>query len=179
MPFGKNPTAMLLLLLAAPALLAAGSDGSAPFTITISGPTQPVAVGAEVRVHVVLTNISRETLCIQRSPSPGVAEFYYTVRVWDEHGTEAKITDYGRTAKAQQNQGSQSLKLLRPGDEDEEDSVVSKQFDMTAPGQYKIQFEKVLSHDPGNGSVLAAKRPHDPKDSIVKSNEITVTVAAQ
>lgn len=167
----------MVLLLTVPALLLAGGDDkSAPFTITISGPNQPVEEGAEVRIHVVLTNVSGRPVSVQRSPSPELAEFYYTVRVRDEHGPEAKMTDYGRAASKGQYQGSQMLILLRPGEEDEENTVLSKQFDMSAPGTYTIQLERAISRDPKDGSFMAVKSAHEPKDGIVKSNQITITL---
>jgi hypothetical protein len=166
----------MALLLTAPALLAANGNGSALFTTTISGPAQPVAEGAEVRIHVVLTNVSEQTIFVQSPPGSGQAEAYYTVQVWDEHGAEAKMTDYGRAARSQRFGGSQSLTGVPPGGKFEQDTLVGKQFDMSAPGDYTIQLSRAFSHDPKDGSILAVKGLHEPIDGIVKSNQITVTV---
>jgi hypothetical protein len=166
----------LLIAVAASLPGQAPETGSPPFTIAISGPAQPVAEGAEIRVHILLTNVSAQPVQVKRSPSDELAEFFYTVRVWDEHDNEVKLTDYGSAARARRYQGSQTLKLVPPGGQEEEYSVLSKQFDMSAPGEYKIQLERVVSRDPKDGTFWAATI-QDRAFEIVKSNMITVIVA--
>lgn len=139
----------------------AGSDGH-PFTITISADHGIIRVGDEARVHVVLTNISDQDLVVRRSVDPYSAEQHYTIRVRDKDQKDAPETEYGRRAMQRQLIGSDSAKILKPGEKLEEDTVLSRVFGLTSPGEYGVQFLRPVSDNP--------------KAEVVKSNTITITV---
>jgi hypothetical protein len=150
------------LILTAPAALPTGADAPLPFTITISPPTRAVKVGTEIRIHVVLTNVSNKPIFESRFPRTDQAEFQYLVRVHDQTGRDAPETEYGRAARQRVFIGSVRSQLLQPGEKLEEDTIIDKQFNLSAPGEYEVQLSRPASDDP--------------KDGVVTSNKITITV---
>jgi len=152
----------LLLICIVYTVPAFGQTTEQPFTITITAPTEVVKVGDEVRVHAVLTNVSDKEILARGSPKGARAETNYTVQVHDRNGNEAPETEYGRAARMHQFAGSVLKVLLKPGEKMEEDTILGKQFDLSSPGDYLVRLSRPVSNDP--------------KDGIVKSNEITITV---
>ena len=163
MRFTRIITLAIAATLAIPALFATTGEISQPFTITISMPKETVKVGGELRVHVVLTNVSNQSLFIKRSPDPVQAELHYTVKVHDKKGSDVKETKYGQAVRKHELLIiSDAAILLEPGEILEEDTVLSKLFDLTSPGEYEVQLSRPVSDDP--------------KAENVKSNIITITV---
>ncbi len=113
---------------------------------------------------MVLTSISNQTLVLRCSVGPLTADQHYTVRVHDKSGKDAPETEYGRHARLHQLIGSDAATLLKPGEKLEEDTVLSTVFDLTSPGEYEVQLSRPVSDDP--------------KDGVVKSNIIAITVVA-
>ena len=143
--------------------IAKAQDGNVqPLKVTISAAREEVKVGEEVRIHVVLTNVSEQTITVLRSPSQEQAEEHYTVRVYDKSGKDATETKYGHAAGSYRFGGSEIVKPLAPGETMAEDTILSKQFDLTAPGEYQIQVSRPVSENP--------------KDGVVQSNKIIITV---
>ena len=133
-----------------------------PFTITISSLEHSVRSGGEVRIHVVLTNVSDHVIWVDRSPSKTQAEIHYNVRVRDVSGNDVKETKYGHAARAHEVYGSEINQPVKPGEKLEEDTLIGKQSDISSPGEYRIQLTRPASSDP--------------KDGVIKSNEIAITI---
>lgn len=72
---------VLSIINSAPRLVAQADASKAPFTIAISAP-RTAKVAEEIRVHVVLTNISGQELVFRRAVSPNEAEQHFAIRVW-------------------------------------------------------------------------------------------------
>ncbi len=158
---GRNMTLALAAIMAIPAHLAATGDNNLPFTITISV-TQPVfQAGKQIRVHVVLTNVSDQTIAVARSAAPDDAEEYYTIQVHDTSGNDAPKTDFARSGKKGVTAGSNVIVDLEPGQKVEEDGYLNGIYDLP-PGEYEVQFSRPVSYDPNA--------------EIVMSNKITITV---
>ncbi len=153
----------IVTIMAATGYFGAAEDNKQPFTITISAYKDTVRIGEETRLHVVLANISDQSLVFRRSVSPITAEHHYTVLVHDKRGKNTQETEYGRHTRLHQLIGSDSAILLKPGEKLEEDAILSDVFDLTSPGEYEIQFLRPVSEDPN-------------EKEIVKSNTITITV---
>ena len=146
-------------LTVAAVVAAAPGDRNQPFIITISSAQGTVKAGDDVRVHAVLTNTSDKEILARHSAR---AEINYTVRVHDRNGKDAPETEYGHSARTHEFAGSVLKVLLKPGDIMEEDTLLNKEFELLSPGEYVIQLSRPVSNYP--------------RDGIVKSNEITVTV---
>jgi hypothetical protein len=165
MRLGRIITLSVAALMAAPVLIGATDNSSHPFTITINAHQENVRPGEEIRVHIVLTNVSDQPLVVLMSPNPAEAELHYTVFVHDQSGKNASETDYGRRIRLRQLIGSDAATVLKPGEKLEELTVLTKVFDLSAPGEYEVQLSRPVSEDS--------------KDGIVKSNKITVAVRAE
>jgi hypothetical protein len=146
-----------------PVCISAAADKSQPFTVAISASQETVKIGEEIRVHVVLTNVSSEPLFVRRSPNPAEAEMHYTVLFRDKNGKDASETKYGRAVRKHELViVSDAAIVLDPGQKLEEDTDLHKLFEITSPGEYEVEFSRHVDDDPNN--------------EIVKSNRITITV---
>jgi len=140
-----------------------------PFSVTISATQTVMKAGAEVRINVVLTNISDREIYINVSGGPG--ELDYTVSVLDRSGHEAPETKYLRALRGEDASDpgetttlvvarSFGLRDVKPGETFRSSIDLGKLYDLQ-PGKYTIQLERI----------------EEETHPVVKSNTITVTVA--
>jgi hypothetical protein len=156
-------TLAIVAVVAAPGSFAAANDNNQPFTITISTAQGTVKANEEIRVRVVLTNVSNQDLPVRFSRNPREAELHYAVSVHDKSGKEVAETKYGSTARKHQMIGlSEAATLLKPGEQLEEYAILDNMFDLKSMGEYEVQLSRPVSTDP--------------KDGVVKSNKITIIV---
>jgi uncharacterized protein (DUF2141 family) len=132
-----------------------------PFTITISASQQTFQADKQIRIHVVLTNVSDHTIVIAKSFAPNDAEEYYAIQVYDNNGNDAHKTEFARSGKKHVTAGSVIIIDLEPGQKVEEDGYLNGIYDLP-PGEYKVQLSRPVSYDP--------------KAEIVTSNKITIIV---
>jgi hypothetical protein len=158
---------LLIVAIQAIAQSAARDSQKAFFTMRINLKDGTVKPGSEVQVMVELTNTSAGNISLWRSrtgPSP------YTIRVVDPAGKALATRDAIRNGKAglgSDNKppravvGTGSSVTIAP-DETKKDAVsIEDQFDLSQPGAYEIQFERI-----------------DPSTKlVVKSNIVTLTIA--
>lgn len=163
MKLGSILAIAIAAIVATPACIAAVDDNKQPFTIVISARQETVKVGEEARVHVVLTNTSKQELFLRVSVGNTTAEQHYTVIAVEKSGKEVPETEYGRHARLRQLIGSDSATLLKPGEKREEDIVLTSVFDLSSPGEYEIQISRPASEEPD-------------EMKIIKSNKITILV---
>ena len=146
-------------------------DGQkASFTMSISLKESTVKPGSEVQVAVELTNTSTERIWLWRSrsgPPP------YTIKLLDREGKGAAVTAKGRAFQKGEAIIRENGRVVRafpgggeqvsaaPGETVKDWVSVDDQFDLTQPGIYTIQLERVD---------LITKL-------LVKSNALTFTVA--
>ena len=114
-----------------------------------------------MQVQITLTNTSNRRLLIQeRNPATD-----YQIDVRDERGTAVPETELGRKLKEPPMIPMNSRNFgiyLRPNESTKENIALSDLYDLSHPGQYTIQVSRAVSNKP--------------KDGVVKSNTITVTV---
>jgi len=166
MRLAMNITLAIAATLAIPALFAATSDSSHPFTITISAPQNTIKVGDDILIHVVLTNVSDHGISIP--PKTLDATCDYIIQIQGEKGLISSKPDCS---------GSHimGIRQLKPGESVEGNITLSdiihydskmddmvKTFDFTSPGEYVIQLSRHISDDPDK--------------EVVKSNNLTITV---
>lgn len=132
-----------------------------PLSIAISAPQSSLKVGSDVRLEVTLTNTSNRRMLIkERNPATD-----YEIDIRDERGTAVPGSDFGRKLKEPPviPMNSRNLGIyLRPNESTKESITLSELYDLSRPGKYLIQVERGVSDNP--------------KDGVVKSNKITVTV---
>jgi hypothetical protein len=128
----------------------APEDQALPVTLTISGP-ESVTVGDEIRITAVLKNVSARMAAIW-SGDP------YTTIIHDEHGNvpPVKPGDWLWT-------GSGGEARIEP-EKTFTEYVGVKEYDLV-PGKYIVQVKRALRDSADY-----------PKNSILESNEITITV---
>jgi hypothetical protein len=158
--------ALLSLLLVAIAVNPCQSEAAkppkAPFSISISAEKQAVEQGSLVSIKIRLTNTSNRRMNASASYYGGV-DASYQQEVWNDAGNLAERYQAGQPQPVASLHGTVKLRTLRPGESWENVSAISPQYDMSRPGQYVIQFSRPISDNP--------------KDGVVKSNKIAVTVA--
>ncbi len=140
------------------------------FKITVSAP-QTVEAGTEIRVHVVLKNISDRVFFVDTIGGPSLADINFSIFIHDAMGNEipkSKLFPNGRPRA-----GSAGFISVQPGETLEQDAPLSYLYDMNKPGQYFVHITRSAS------DASASPGPHrsDPRNnSIVSSNEVTITV---
>ena len=130
-----------------------------PITITISTSQTVVKAGAPVLLHIVLANLSQQSITVFKSPGWGSAQQHYFISVSDSVGNETSNGDY--ILKKEGRAGSRIMVTLKPGDQLEEDATISKMFDLKSSGIYQIFVKR--------------QSPLDP-DVFIQSNLISITV---
>jgi hypothetical protein len=166
------PLAPIFILLVP---LAAQSPTPA-FSLSITAEPQTAKPGAEVTLSIVLTNNSQKQLPFRMDRYHPESNF--TIRVTDPTGEPAgktriyRMNTGDRTGKDAVEApydphhevisiGSVGVSGIQPGIVLEQKTVLNKLFDLTQPGKYTIQVEKM----------------DDLSKTVVKSNVVTVTVA--
>lgn len=130
--------------------LSASASSELPITLTISAPHSPT-VGDEVVITAVLKNISPQKVAIS-SGGP------YIPIIHDEHGKVPPLKP-GLWLWA----GSGGRGWLEPGETFTESAGSLNQYEL-APGKYFVKVKRPLDS------------PRYPKDTMLESNEITITV---
>jgi hypothetical protein len=153
-------------------LLAGGTQAvpkpQAPFSIAISPLQQSIAAGTEVKVEIALKNISNREIYLSKSNGRSQAEFVFVVEAHNDAGEPAPETEYQRrvmrreTTKRNVLFWSEIILNLKPGEILQDEAIVSNLYDLSRPGRYLIQVSRRVSDNP--------------KDGVVKSNIIAVTV---
>jgi hypothetical protein len=138
----------------------AGQSPQPRFLITISTPQAVVRSGGEVKVKIALKNISDHEISVSRSIGEDQGELHNDILVTDEH---AKLLTKKKATTSDPNfviVDSTIFVRLRPGDVFKDGIIVSNSHDVTKPGKYTIQVERL----------------DDESKILVKSNTIIVTV---
>jgi hypothetical protein len=128
-----------------------------PFSIRITAPAS-VKLGDMIWVRATLTNISEHTISGSTVRAGGIdLAFDYDIR-------EATGRPVERPGKQNLGKHIQSVltRTLNPGESVEEDTLISRAFDMRVAGRYEVQLSRRVSDDPKSG--------------IVKSNKVIIEV---
>jgi hypothetical protein len=156
--------AVLAVSIAAPSPTA-----EATFSIAIKAAQETVKSGSEARVGITLTNISKRQISIFKVNGNGQAELAgFDVDVRNTDGNTPPETKYHKKIKTGEDaQGETSQVVvsggyisLNSGESVKDEIVVTRLFDLSSPGSYKVQVEKM----------------DEQSKVVVKSNVITVTV---
>jgi hypothetical protein len=128
------------------------------FSLTLSAPNAEVALGANVFVTILQTNLSDRTIDCSAQADSGV-DYNYKFDVRDQHGTEAaKVVLKHPELVATSYQGC----TLPPRESRLEGLLVNRVYQFNEPGEYTIQVSRLDEGVPGR--------------VFVKSNIVTITV---
>ena len=150
---------IVLLSLLVGAALPQTARQQIPFSFVIDAPNQ-VQSGSPITVRVTITNTSKATIGLDEME---VSPYIGIVRGAD--GILTPETEQGRKIKEKQKQrvdpnfvASRFASPLGPGKSVTAECVVSKLYDMSVPGKYSIQLERIWGRN------------------VIPSNTITVNV---
>jgi hypothetical protein len=143
-----------------------------PFDISIraenpgsqTGPgSYTIKAGSEIFITVHLTNISKHNLTFDYdSDSRTGVSFSHQYEVRDSNGNAVQKRTINHPEIGSTGHGWPA-RILKPGESmDINGDHISRLYDLSQSGTYRIQLSRVVSADP--------------KDGVVRSNTITVTV---
>ncbi len=172
--FGCMRTSLLWFLVATltvglPSVALAQVRTAASFTLAIAAHQKAAKAGSDVRIEIVVTNVSRRDITVSRSNGEGQAELSgYTAEVRDRKAHLISETTYGRGLRGEESSSagpivsitSDLVYPLQPNQQLKDVLIVNKLRDMSQPGVYVVQVQRT---DPDSGI-------------LVKSNKITVRV---
>jgi hypothetical protein len=150
----------------------AAQTSKPPFTATIgvenlgsqTGPdSYTVKAGSDVFIKVHLTNISKRKLSLgYDKDSRTNVDFFHQYEIRDGNGDLAEKRKIDHPEIGSTGHGWPA-RILKPGESmDITGDFISRLFDLSQLSQYTVQLSRAVSDDP--------------KDGVVKSNTITVTV---
>jgi hypothetical protein len=135
-----------------------------------------VQLGAEVRIKIVLKNISTHPIDFSRSPSEERGEDSHEVEVRDEQGNRLSETKYYRVVRGKEvddtprpngefsprfvRGGSRLGKTVPPGEVFTDGLILNKLVEIAAPGKYTV----------------TVRRLDETTKSFVSSNTINLTL---
>jgi hypothetical protein len=157
-------TIFVLLLIASCIMpdVGQGQATSRPFTIAISAEDSVVKAGSDVYLTIRMTNTSKHDLDCSVSDNSMLGmdvKYQYDVRDNTSNLVREKVFKHPELAT-----GHFRLCTIKPGETATSGgNLITKRFDLSRPGEYIVQVSRAVSDNP--------------KDGIVKSNAITITVS--
>lgn len=155
-------------LLASAAFAAGAPSQGGPFTLTLVAPRQPLEVGKPLTLRVKVRNKLERPISVPVSLGTYADEQIYHLHILDERGLRPERATLpkpkGGKGLAVVAGGSMQAKQLEPGETLTDEVNVSRFYDLSRPGKYKIWVGELFDLGPGQPS------------GLVKSNTITVTV---
>jgi hypothetical protein len=146
-----------------------------PYSITISTPNLIVKAGSQVRITIIVKNITDRKVPVMQSNGVDEGEFNYDLDIRDEQGKQAPETNELRSLRGEPDEHghrhasyivSEITYYLKPGETLQDGIIANKLYDLSKPGKYTIQVSR---YKPEYGK-------HGFSKARVKSNKITLTV---
>jgi len=142
-----------------------------PFSIAITGPTNPIRLGSPIVLKLVLTNTSQKGIGVLfRDVGPGYGGQRFRnmdIRVVDSSDKPVEETDLGMTIHGRNpkvvwgSPGKRGAAIgIGPGQTLTEQAELNKEFDLRKPGIYTVQ----------------AQRWDGEHGQMVLSNKVTITI---
>jgi hypothetical protein len=173
-----------------PAQTVEASSGKPRLSVALSAVEKTSKAGSRVIVDVSLTNTSSGRVLL---PGGGGEDMlpWYTIQVRRKDGTPVPDSQLVQARKRESakplppgmfkvDNYSRIAGEMQPGQTLKERVVLSDLYDMSEPGDYVVQAQRV---EPANGAVLKSTGPASTSatdksnaDTVVKSNSITLTV---
>jgi len=146
-----------LMLLWLAVLPSAPQAGSSSLAITISAPVETIKAGSRLYIKITMTDISNDPVDCSSYYVSGT-DRRFRIEILNSQGELMKKKDL----HPENVPGSFASCMLQPGESVTRDDLVSWANDLTHPGVYTIQVQRVVGKDEKSG--------------IAKSNAITITV---
>ena len=140
-PSVKTPVAGLPPASTAPAM---EQSAGAPFSIAVIAPQGEVRAGQEVRVTIVLKNLSGRQMLFAHKPGRENGEFSFDVQVKDAAGRALAETAYGQEAResASRREATRTVDFVQPGGTAVQVVRLEKVVNVSRPGTYTVQASR-------------------------------------
>ncbi len=116
-----------------------------PFAVTITALKPEFKLGEPAMIHIVMKSISQQPFEVPEERKLGRGEMNYRIMVAKIDGSSVPDSDFIQKRKAGHAAGEHSVmgRELSYGDEIEEDADVNNSVNISAPGDYVVQVERV------------------------------------
>lgn len=121
----------------------AWGDVSAGFQLMAHADKEQVNRGDAISIKITIKNSSREVLRLIETS----AEKDYRIDIENQYGQQISLTEYGRHIRKLANEGTDFRLVgvkLKPGEKRENVVDVSKLYDLTVPGTYRITVKRTV-----------------------------------
>ena len=146
----KTRFAITVIALTAAISLAIGqSQQGSPFSLTLQAVNATVQQGAPILVELTTTNNLSQPLKLGKS-NPG-SEYQMDVR--DAQGQPVAQTALYKDLQNPQYVFRLTTQILKPQESAKEQVDIGKFFDLTKPGTYSVQIQRLVPRQYGSGTV--------------------------
>jgi len=137
-----------------------------PYALSIRAKHDEFRVGEEIRIEIVLKNISAQPLLA--APVIPTAETSYRAYVQDEKGNSAPETRLSRQLRSDKDEAGREtvtvfetgpVGYLQPGESTKEEIILGRLYDLSRPGKYTVRVQALRD-----------------VDGVAKSNPVSITV---
>jgi hypothetical protein len=141
---------LLILTLLVASAASSAQNSTTPFTLSLEAVENSVQTGSHVKVDITLRNSSKRSMHI----SYGLSELDYDLEVRDSQKRIAPETEYARKSKGKPYFSNDQVFYLQPGESlPKAPLVVSMFYDLSRPGNYKIQVSRTVLKELGGGTI--------------------------
>jgi hypothetical protein len=134
------------------------------FSISISTAHEFLKLGDELEIEIATRNTSNQELMFSQD---GIKDLNLQVEVRDAAGQEPRLTaDYDRRLHPKTREdlpfGGSHADLVKPGRISKEKIILTRMFDLTAPGKYMIQvhrFDEISKTEVKSNSISVIVNP--------------------
>jgi len=173
-----------------PAETVGASSGKPRLSVALSAVEKTSKAGSKVIVDVLLTNTSSGRVLLPAGGGEDIL-LWYTIQVRRKDGTPVPESQLIQAQKRESSKPlppgmfkvdnySRIMGELQPGQTAKDRVVLSDLYDMSQPGDYVVQAERI---EPANGAILKSTGPaatsgtdKSKAGTVVKSNSLTLTV---
>ncbi len=167
----KLPFSVVIrILVAAVASLTAAEVASPEYSLTIGAGSGTFKRGTDVKIQIVLANLTDHQISIARLNDTNGPEFEYVFDVRESDRRSVPLTRYGRASHGTPDAGdvrqgcgdcSGFSEDVAPHEKITDEISVTKIHDLSKPGKYTVQVSRFND---------------DGLKTLVKSNTITITI---
>jgi hypothetical protein len=145
---------------------ARGQTAKPPFSLTLVAENATLKAGSPVMVKVTMKNESEHNISVYTEGTSDQGGFVYKADVWDEKGSTAPETKFGRSIQGHDTPEdlrrepyvivtSGGEGILAPGQTQSDQVNLNKLYELSRPGKYTIQLRRFDAES--NSFVLSNK----------------------
>lgn len=134
---------MFLFIALATVLSAVAQVPQPAISLTIKADPETVKAGSPVRIDITITNVSKQTIRVDRETIEAMGESTHQFDVRDSSGNPVPETRYYRQFKGDPLTWHNFRRsALAPGATTKDEATLTKLFDLSIPGEYTVQARR-------------------------------------